>query len=301
MALFALRRGRNWFGPMLAILALAAFPGPGFSQRGGGGGHGGGGHYSSGLGQVSPGSRAFAPTSSEYRGMSGNYSERNEVRGNWDGPVASRSRRMGAAVLWGRNGAGRDRAWLPPHAFEREQGWHHRPPLFVAGFFRRGFGESFLGLWFGYFPDCEPLSDGTLPPGCNTFGYWGGYGIGPTSGEDEEYSSNASQPDEGDGDPSEGDLQDSIHNVYEPGPQTLYEVRQNEHAKPLTLLYLKSGFSYGATDYWITGGELHYVTSYGGENAISVDQLDLDRTVNENASRGVPFLSRQGPERGSRR
>jgi alkyl sulfatase BDS1-like metallo-beta-lactamase superfamily hydrolase len=40
---------------------------------------------------------------------------------------------------------------------------------------------------------------------------------------------------------------------------------------------------------------LHYVTSYGGENSIDANQLDLQRTVNENALRGVTFTLRPAP------
>ena len=53
------------------------------------------------------------------------------------------------------------------------------------------------------------------------------------------------------------------------------------------LLFLKDGSNFAVSDYWLSGGKLHYVTSYGGENAIDEAQLDLQRTVNENATRGV--------------
>jgi hypothetical protein len=61
------------------------------------------------------------------------------------------------------------------------------------------------------------------------------------------------------------------------------------------LLYLKDGSSFAVTDYWMTGGKLHYVTSYGGENAVNESQIDLQRTVNENAARGVDFSLRPQP------
>jgi len=61
------------------------------------------------------------------------------------------------------------------------------------------------------------------------------------------------------------------------------------------LLYLKDGSSFAVTDYWLTGGKLHYVTSYGGENAVDESQVDLQRTVNENAARGVDFSLRPQP------
>ena len=61
------------------------------------------------------------------------------------------------------------------------------------------------------------------------------------------------------------------------------------------LLFLKDGSNFAVSDYWLSGGKLHYVTSYGGENAIDEAQLDLQRTVNENATRGVTFSLRPQP------
>jgi hypothetical protein len=61
------------------------------------------------------------------------------------------------------------------------------------------------------------------------------------------------------------------------------------------LLYLKDGSSFAVSDYWLTGGKLHYVTSYGGDNAVDESQVDLQRTVNENAARGVDFNLRPQP------
>jgi hypothetical protein len=57
----------------------------------------------------------------------------------------------------------------------------------------------------------------------------------------------------------------------------------------VTLLYLKDGYTIGATDYWFENDEVHYRTTYGGENAVRLTGIDLPRTIRENASRGVPF------------
>ncbi|MFY9527887.1 MAG: hypothetical protein WBC04_13205 [Candidatus Acidiferrales bacterium] len=62
-----------------------------------------------------------------------------------------------------------------------------------------------------------------------------------------------------------------------------------------TILVLKDGSSYSVTDYWLESGRLHYVTTYGGENNIPVEQLDLQRTVDDNAQRGVTFTLRPAP------
>jgi hypothetical protein len=62
-----------------------------------------------------------------------------------------------------------------------------------------------------------------------------------------------------------------------------------------TLIYLADGTNYAVTSYWLAAGELHYVTSYGGENAVPIAQIDLQRTVDANAEQGVPFTLRPSP------
>jgi hypothetical protein len=71
----------------------------------------------------------------------------------------------------------------------------------------------------------------------------------------------------------------------------------SDASKPAATIYLKDGSSYGVTDYWLTGGELHYVTNYGGENSIPAERLDLQRTVDDNAALGVNFILSNQPAR----
>jgi len=61
-------------------------------------------------------------------------------------------------------------------------------------------------------------------------------------------------------------------------------------APQVTLLQLKDGSMYGVTEYWVDGSELHYVTNYGGANAIPLDRIDLAKTVQLNASHGQAFV-----------
>lgn len=63
-------------------------------------------------------------------------------------------------------------------------------------------------------------------------------------------------------------------------------------AQPFALIFLTDGTNYQVSDYWVEGGRLHYVTSYGGENSIATDRLDLQRTVDENWKNGVQFTLR---------
>lgn len=50
-----------------------------------------------------------------------------------------------------------------------------------------------------------------------------------------------------------------------------------------------------ANDYWLQEGQFHYTVKYGGENTISMDQVDLQRSVDENAKRGVKFSLKPKP------
>jgi hypothetical protein len=64
---------------------------------------------------------------------------------------------------------------------------------------------------------------------------------------------------------------------------------------PTVLVYLKDGTMYTASDYWLVDGKLHYVTSYSTESVVAMDEVDLQRTVDENAKRGVTFTLRPNP------
>jgi hypothetical protein len=67
-------------------------------------------------------------------------------------------------------------------------------------------------------------------------------------------------------------------------------ITKNE--RPLTLLQLRDGSMYGLVDYWVEDDRLHYKTSYGAQNSIELDRIDLEQTVRLNADRGVQFVLR---------
>jgi hypothetical protein len=67
-------------------------------------------------------------------------------------------------------------------------------------------------------------------------------------------------------------------------------------ARPITLLFLKTGWMYGVTEYWVEGDRLHYITTYGGENSVPLGQIDFARTVQLNAERDVEFVLRPKPQ-----
>jgi hypothetical protein len=59
--------------------------------------------------------------------------------------------------------------------------------------------------------------------------------------------------------------------------------------QPDTLLQLTDGSMYGLTAYWLEGDRLHYITNYGGENFLPLSRIDLGKTMELNAARGIHF------------
>lgn len=55
------------------------------------------------------------------------------------------------------------------------------------------------------------------------------------------------------------------------------------------LIYLKNGSVFSARDYFYSGDQIHYVLTNGRTGAFDADQLDLQRTLDENAKSGVKF------------
>jgi hypothetical protein len=64
---------------------------------------------------------------------------------------------------------------------------------------------------------------------------------------------------------------------------------------PTVLVYLKDGTMLVANDYWLDGAEFHYTVKYGGESKIALDQLDVQKSIDENAKRGVKFTLKPRP------
>ena len=60
------------------------------------------------------------------------------------------------------------------------------------------------------------------------------------------------------------------------------------------MLFLKDGTVYAITDYWIATTS-STTSHYGGENFIPLDQLDMQRTVDVNAKRGINITLRPTP------
>jgi hypothetical protein len=167
-----------------------------------------------------------------------------------------------------------------------------RPPIFGPGFGFRGgfpiyggpfFGGGFgLGLGYGWGPTCGPYWGWGF--GCNGLAYYDyGYGndyVGPpvSNWPSSDYGSQPETPPSTETGPF----------LYESG--TPEQAQANIRAESfVTVLYLKDGSVYALDNYWVEGGKLHYTSGFGGENTVDIDQIDVQKTVDVNASRGVNF------------
>lgn len=177
--------------------------------------------------------------------------------------------------------------------------------LFRNRFGFRGFGFPFFGVGFGWGWGCGdwgwPYWDWNA--GCP--GYWGvgwGYsGWGPSYGYDNAWvwdnnnTNNSGNYSDYTGDMDNQNYDDSnVPNDDDQAVQVPPQADTNTttaidpESKP-TVLYMKDGTTFQVTSYWSSGNTLHYLNSQGGVNTINVDQLDIPRTVDENAKQGVRF------------
>jgi hypothetical protein len=154
-----------------------------------------------------------------------------------------------------------------------------------GGFWGPGWG------WGGYWPG---YSLGYYP-------YWPGYyddpGYSINYGNNPNYSSSDNGPvDNNSGNYNAGAMApDNSGAIAEPSPNDNPVTGNVATSRPTVLLYLKDGTTYAASDYWLQDGVLHYIVNYGGESTLNMDELDLQRTVNENARRGVNFSLHPAP------
>ncbi|MFQ5778038.1 MAG: hypothetical protein ACE5IP_08520 [Terriglobia bacterium] len=68
--------------------------------------------------------------------------------------------------------------------------------------------------------------------------------------------------------------------------------RQHPPLAQLTLLVLKDGAIFAATDYWLEDGHIFYVTSTGRQDSLALRDLDWGMTTRLNAQRNVEFALR---------
>ena len=63
----------------------------------------------------------------------------------------------------------------------------------------------------------------------------------------------------------------------------------------MVYLYRKDGLMFAANDYWVANNQVHYTVLNGGENTIDMRDFDVQRTIDENAKRGIDFSLRATP------
>jgi hypothetical protein len=69
----------------------------------------------------------------------------------------------------------------------------------------------------------------------------------------------------------------------------------SENSSAILLVYFKDGTMYSARDCWLAAGELHCTATDGSERVFELEAIDFQRTVDENAKRGVPFTLKPNP------
>jgi len=175
-----------------------------------------------------------------------------------------------------------------PHVFTPRP---RRPRFFDGfGFFGGTFGFGFPFVGLGFYPNCNPFWAWPWAYGCASFGYWDGFAYWPGyfSGAVTEYTREEPQETE----PTE----EPATNTFIPPPPEPSSPDEIQAEKSLVVLYMKNGAVYAVTDYWVADGKLHYLTAYGAENTIDMDDLDLQKTVDVNANRGVSFTLKPAPD-----
>ena len=79
------------------------------------------------------------------------------------------------------------------------------------------------------------------------------------------------------------------------GNEAQSENNPGQGEQPVTLLQLLDGSMYGLTSYQVVGNELHYTTTYGGQNSVPLERIDFAETLKLNAERNVPFVLEPKP------
>lgn len=177
-------------------------------------------------------------------------------------------------------------------------------PYYYSPYFYGGLGFGFYG-GYGYGFGCDPFWggwDGSCLGSWSPF--WGGYGGYGYPGD--SYYDDSSAPNYqvfgggADSGPDGSNLTGNPANenyTYQNSPQDTGVAADQSGAnddQPF-VLYLKDGSSYAVTRYWVAGGNLHYMTTYGGENSVALDQVDVQKTVDENAALGHSFTLAPAP------
>jgi hypothetical protein len=188
--------------------------------------------------------------------------------------------------------------------------YYYYPPYFFGGlgfglYGGYGYGFGCGGFWGGW---------GNCYGGWGGAPFWGGYGgyddgygyldngygdmqSGPNyqvfSGGADSGPDNSTPADNDNGNPGVT-YQNSPQDSGMSADQSSAVGASSAEDQPF-VLYLKDGTSYAVTHYWVAGGKLHYVTTYGGENSVPIEQVNVQKTVDENAALGHAFTLTPAP------
>lgn len=169
------------------------------------------------------------------------------------------------------------------------------PPFFP--FYPGLWGGPFFGFGFGFGPawglgwdQCDPGWGWGYSSFCGpnnyTYGYYGPDAYLPPPPAPDEYEAEYPQPQE----PEAGTY------LYEAPSGTKENSNAASDNHYAVVIYLKDGTVYVVDDYWLSGGELHYRLGDGSEYGIDINQIDLQKTVDVNAKRGVDFTLHNSPD-----
>ena len=156
---------------------------------------------------------------------------------------------------------------------------------FGRGFgFGWGSGWGFGWPWFGYSywdPFYWDLAWGWPGYGFGYYGYPSGY---PYS-----YDYNDSSNDSSYVTPDDNYVPPQSASPASPPEQSSPQTYSVANGAVPVLIYLKNGSVFSARDYWYSGDQIHYVLTNGRTGVFDADQLDLQRTLDENAKSGIKF------------
>jgi hypothetical protein len=286
---------------LLAVICLLA---PMEAQRGGGGGHAGGGHFGGGRssgghssGRHSGGHFAwlhlgFGKHSARHAGLGA--APTSDISPHGTSRLSNAAARMPStdrisstlllSPLFPRRPEGRVPFLVSPNRRHPDFFFHRQRRFSPSGCFLNGltqicFFEPFLPLlsFSGYVDpfdfgfgvvSLDPSDDPNFPGPAQ----WEMSAIPPTAN------------------PADGKTEGNLS--AQPGA-ILQAVTDGEGPnKRVFVLVLNNGTSHAVTDYWVAEGYLEYISPDGTRSHIPLDALNLQKTVTENAPRGVPFVLR---------
>lgn len=97
------------------------------------------------------------------------------------------------------------------------------------------------------------------------------------------------------GDGSAGNDNDDSQRALQGSGDANAPARNVAGSASAVLIYLKNGTTYTVSDYWLQGGRLYYTVNYGAPSTLKLKEVDWQRTVDENARRGIRFSLKPHP------